>query len=824
MLNWQTHLSLHRFKQFLAIIVAVITFSSAQAEIITDGSLGTAQELTGPNFTVPAHLGQQVGNNLFHSFDTFNIETPEQATFQGPAIIEQVISRVTGGHSSTINGLLTSEMPHADLYFINPAGVIFGENAQLNIPGSFYVSTADYVKLGDSGRFDAQNPANSTLTIAPPSAFGFLDTSVAPITVDKSYLQVIAPTESIIGAIREGTEIPSNTLALIGGDIEIRGETTVQSRAISQGILLSFAGEIDLVSVASAGEVPLDPLHLAEATFSRLGTIKITDTTAGAANLYRQGNLDTSGPRSGKINIYADKLHLDNAYIFSDTFGDQDGQGINIQVRNDVELENASRITTDVYKLSNFPSQATGNAANSHISAQKITLKDGSQITSQSLALNNDPAQGNGGTITLSAKDQITITGYSQLVGEDSTGRMSSGILTDTRTVGHGGEILLSTAKLAMDDTGEIRAGTGGLGDAGDISLQVGTLELKNGAQINVSTGYLEKNSPIDTGKGGKLDVSASESILITGEKESNRPSGLLSNTFSKSPGGTITLTTPRLSLKDKGTIQASTVGNGGNAGHININTNNLTIQSAFIATESRGYDQSGTISITSPTIQLGKNAVISSKSYGTGNAGNIEINTKNMLLKQSNISTEAAQAEGGNVIIVGGQFLYLSDSRIEVKALGQSTEDGGGGNINLKDTEMLISNQSQLDASAIGGAGGNIHIVADHFLKSADSVLNVTSSKSAEGEINIEASEQDTMDNLVILSTHLLDVSNLLKDSCLSLDITEEADRFVVMPYSGSPPSPDDFQASQLYATTPPISNRNMPTNLLSKLASTGK
>jgi len=130
MLNWQTYLSLHGIKQFLIVIALM---SPAQAEIVTDGSLGAAQKLSGPDFVVPAQLGQQMGNNLFHSFETFNIDTPEQAVFQGPATIEHVINRITGGNPSHINGLLTSEIPHADFYFINPAGMIFGENAQLKV-------------------------------------------------------------------------------------------------------------------------------------------------------------------------------------------------------------------------------------------------------------------------------------------------------------------------------------------------------------------------------------------------------------------------------------------------------------------------------------------------------------------------------------------------------------------------------------------------------------------------------------------------------------------------------------------------------------------
>ena len=121
---------------FQPLLLIITLLSSAQAEIVTDGSLGPAQTLTGPNFVINARLGQQVGNNLFHSFETFNLSDAEQATFQGPAKTERVISRVTGGSPSSISGELALEnMPNADLYFINPAGSIFGEKARLQVPG-----------------------------------------------------------------------------------------------------------------------------------------------------------------------------------------------------------------------------------------------------------------------------------------------------------------------------------------------------------------------------------------------------------------------------------------------------------------------------------------------------------------------------------------------------------------------------------------------------------------------------------------------------------------------------------------------------------------
>ena len=92
------------------------------ADIATDGMVGPARNLAGPDFSIGAELGATRGNNLFHSFRTFNIDAGESATFTGPGNIANVISRVTGGDASTLNGLLRSEVGQADFFFINPAG------------------------------------------------------------------------------------------------------------------------------------------------------------------------------------------------------------------------------------------------------------------------------------------------------------------------------------------------------------------------------------------------------------------------------------------------------------------------------------------------------------------------------------------------------------------------------------------------------------------------------------------------------------------------------------------------------------------------------
>src|SRR5689334_21512185 len=84
----------------------VVHASSAVAQIKTDGTVGAAVTLAGPNYAVGPALGRQVGSNLFHRFSTFNLASGEVATFTGPGSVANVLARVTGGSPSSIDGTL----------------------------------------------------------------------------------------------------------------------------------------------------------------------------------------------------------------------------------------------------------------------------------------------------------------------------------------------------------------------------------------------------------------------------------------------------------------------------------------------------------------------------------------------------------------------------------------------------------------------------------------------------------------------------------------------------------------------------------------------
>src|SRR5712675_2233382 len=207
MVSWQDPYGVAPPRNILLRLVAVCFLAAAPSQmavaqsISVDGRFSPAQTLgaVAGNYSIGANLGKQVGSNLFHSFGKFGLSTGESATFSGgPAPISNVVGRVTGGNPSSIDGKVQSTIAGANLYLINPSGIVFGPNATVNVSGGFHASTADYIKMSDGAKFQATNPDASTLSAAPPAAFGFLTSKPAALTVNGSTLGPVPGTLGVV--------------------------------------------------------------------------------------------------------------------------------------------------------------------------------------------------------------------------------------------------------------------------------------------------------------------------------------------------------------------------------------------------------------------------------------------------------------------------------------------------------------------------------------------------------------------------------------------------------------------------------------------------
>jgi filamentous hemagglutinin family protein len=671
------------------VLGALMAVSQAQvpSAIRPDGTLGTTVTQSGNVYTIMGGTRPGNGPNLFHSFDRFSVGTGDTARFSGPPGIANILSRVTGGQRSEIDGRIQSEIPGANLYVLNPSGIVFGPNATLDVSGSFHVSTADYLRFADGVTFSAHLGQESTLTVAPPAAFGFLGSNPAGIAMQGSSLRV--PTGKI--------------LSLVGGDVQLTG-----------GTLVAPSGRIQLASVASPGDVMFSPPELAPElqvdSFARLGRLELS----------QGGLLDVSGNGGGTVLIRSGRLLVDRSQILANTLGDVDGAslGLDLRVAADAVIHDSD------LRASPF---AAGNGGNIVINVGQLTLADGGRI------LNSSRGAGRGGTLTVTAADAITITGRNS---QDN----QSGLFSNAFSLGDAGHVAISALTLSMND-GQIQAGTvegsrgnaGGLevrvdtlrmnggrisantsgdGNAGNIDMRVGTLTLLGGAQISNSSGVTQfiNGVPIfigGQGQGGTLTVVATESISIAGQDSESFRSGLFSNTNGSGNAGSLFISSPLLSM-DGGRILTRTLGDG-NAGDIEIKTGRLTLTGGaqifsgigdFEAGAVRGTQGPGrggkvTVSATESIFIAGRDSegflssIASDAQIGRGQGGRLFIATPNLEMRDGFISTGTSNlstGDAGSIDIQVGRLTLTGGAQI----ITGTQSSGRGGTLTVAATDMI--------------------------------------------------------------------------------------------------------------------------------------
>ncbi len=298
------------FYAAVAAAAALIAPARVRAAVSTDGSVGPARSLPGPNFAVTPDLGKRAGGNLFHSFRQFDLARGETATFTGPAsgpAVQNVLARVTGGSASSIDGTIRCTIPNADFYLVNPAGVVFGPDARLDVQGSFAVTTADHLKLADGGRFAATaTPADSVLTTAAPAAFGFLSPRPAGISIQGASLAVPA----------------GRVLTLAGGPVRVDG-----------GTLAAPGGRVNVLAAGSPGDVRADPGSPSAAVDVTGVPIRADVDLAGVrsdAGEATPARVDVDGDAGGRVVVRGADVRLADAVITGRTLGAAAGGGVDV--------------------------------------------------------------------------------------------------------------------------------------------------------------------------------------------------------------------------------------------------------------------------------------------------------------------------------------------------------------------------------------------------------------------------------------------------------------------------------------------------------------
>ncbi|MGB3401422.1 MAG: filamentous hemagglutinin N-terminal domain-containing protein [Microcoleaceae cyanobacterium] len=751
------------------------------AQIIPDNSLGSESSVVVPNVDINNINSDRIdggairGSNLFHSFQEFNIDNGRGAYFSNYENISNILTRVTGNNLSNILGTL-GVLGNANLFLINPNGIVFGPNARLDVGGSFFASTADSILFENSIEFAASNPdAPPLLTINIPIGLNFRENPGS--IVNKATLittedgNLLRDNNGFL--IPQGLNVPQNqTLGLIGGNV-----------IFDNGVAISPGSNIEIGGLSESGIVELNTVGANSSSPILQFPSNIQQANIALTN---NSQINIRADDGGDININAGNFEMSGGSVIrggiDEFLGSPDAQVgiININAQNTVSLTEDSfisnvvstdslgkageiNVTANLVSLSGGSFLGTqsfgqGNAGNITIETPQLQMTDGSQIVAVNFG------QGNAGNVTIQASDSV------QLVNGDIFSNVTE------NTTGNAGNITIETPQLQMTDGSQINVSTLGEGNGGMITVKAENIDVsgstvspagediysaffaRSGASGNAGTIIIEAQqlritdgasvsvAADDTGDAGTIIVRANDIELADGRDPQNRslldasvkPERREDSGSGTGSGGSVIIEAERLVLRNGGRIEARTANGIGESGQVSIFASESVELSGIapdggfggtILTNTTGTANAGDITIITPTLSVrGRSGIVAdSDENSTGNAGDIRIlatdsaeiiglglgiDEPTILVSSGTIGA----GEGGNITIETGRLTIAEGVLLSTGADNGSS--GNAGNISLIAGEEVVINDSSLLAKTNStGRGGGIAISAERLV-----------------------------------------------------------------------------------------------------------
>ena len=833
----------------LSLILTGLTLSRPDrgtTQILPDNTLVEPSIVTREDAVLRITGGTPAGANLFHSFEEFNVLTPETAYFERTLSIENIIARVTGDRLSYIDGTIAAN-GSANLFLLNPNGTIFGPNATLDIGGSFFASSAQSLLFEDGYVYSVRDP-KPLLTVSVPIGLQLnRDSGPILVTGPGHHLRFDPNTIATIRDARPaGLQVPDGqTLALVGGEITLIG-----------GNLTAAGGHIELGSIED-GTIAFTPTSVPTGnawTFDYQGVATFADIDLSAA-----ASVDTSGEGGGFVGVRARNLSITaGSSILADTLGDRPGGGVRILTSESVDVTGLAEDGSFFSSIfAAVAPEASGAGGNISVMTEMLHLSDDGTIAADtfgtgdagSIALEGRTidmnrsfvatiaqrgSRGNGGDLTVEA-DRLVVAEGAQ-------------ILTLTEGVGNAGNLTIhSTESVDVTGTGvsfgfslasalAATAEQGSTGNGGNLTLETARLRVRDGGGIGSGTD--------GSGNAGHLTIWATESVEVAGNSDEGLPSNIFTSLFTGPAalgnniggmGGTLTLETGRLMVRDGGQISVGTLG-GGQGGNLDIHaaegvelSGSIPVrdfaQRTFFRDESQeripsglfavseGSGQAGNLSVVTPELVVrdGARATVESRNAGNaGSAGNLEIEARTIVLDGDADLRADSQGGLGNIELRSDRLQLRHNSQISTNSTGIAT----GGNITIETQTLVALENSDISANARNSRGGRVTIFADGIFATPDSNITASSERGLEfsGTIDIQTPHVDPARGIVAVSDDALDSIAPIALSCLVPSHRQQG-RFVILGSGGLPTSPESaansmFETYTIPETSPETTN----------------
>ncbi|MEL7506587.1 MAG: CHAT domain-containing protein, partial [Cyanobacteria bacterium J06554_1] len=718
-----------RWISVLLLLLGVSAFKpeAVRAQAVTPALDGTGTVVTqdGQRFDIEQGSLSANGENLFHSFQDFQPTNGEIVNFLATPSIEAIFARITGGDPAVIDGLLQISGSGADLFLLNPAGVIFGPNARLNLPAAFTVTTADGIGF-EEGWLSAVGDNNYTALVGSPNRVAF--TQPQPGVLINEGELALGPSQSL--TLLGGTVINTGVLSTVGGQITVAavpGEQVVRISQVGQLLNLDIVGGLSPGAAIGLNAPSFTPLMLPEllthgdvAQATRLvtnadGTVSLTDSrlaiptqpgTAIASGSLNVSSLDLPLGTGGTIAVLGTQVGvLDARLAASGPSG-----GGNIFIGGDYQGQGTMPRATQTFVGQDVA--ITANAQTDGDGGQIIVWADDTTQFWGQVSATGGLGSGAGGFVEISGKETLIFRGTVDVTAPDGVSPLGTLLLDpdDIRIVdgatGANDDELADNQILFGDGEGEFTLSEGVLEDllgSANVELQANDniiVEDIADNQLTFTPGLGSITWRADADQDGVGDIT----MLDTNDTVSAAGHSVQFSGVNLRLGNLTTAdeTSGNLSLQANQTVSTGdliTQSDQGTAGNVTITAGD-SITTGDILTDGQ---VSGNVTLTSTSATITTGDILTEADNGTG--GNVTLSsatgTTTGLITANDVTNDGTALDDSDA--------FINDEDLDDEVFSEDFDDLDEGDTNAEGSLLLVNDPVEISPDdSEGGDGQN--------------------------------------------------------------------------------------------------------------------